>query len=193
MSAPALPYNDWGACPGEGCVYREWTARERTPVYSTWERDRRTIGQLSPREKVTAITGVVITFKPGVIRVERDLPEHGLKPGDTILTYAYRGEGFSAVWFKGRYFREFDISFTKFPDGTGCGGEYCGATSVDLGKKTWWVKVKLKSGQVGWVDMDHADFEGICAFATRQENPYLPKIIASPGDAGRPYGAQSRH
>lgn len=48
---------------------------------------------------VTGITGAVVTFRPGLIRMDRDLPEQNLRRGDTILTYAYRGEGFSAVWF----------------------------------------------------------------------------------------------
>jgi hypothetical protein len=34
--------------------------------------------------------------------MDRDLPEHNLKQGDIILTYAYLGGGFSAVWFKGK-------------------------------------------------------------------------------------------
>jgi hypothetical protein len=106
---------------------------------------------------VTGITGVVITFQPGVIRMDRDLPAEHLLRGDTVLTYAYRGEGFSAVWLKGRYYTGLDISFAKWPDGTGCGGAHCAATYLDLGRKSWWAKVKLKSGQVGWVEMDFSD------------------------------------
>jgi len=86
--------------------------------------------------------------------MDRDLPDEDLLRGDTILTFANRGEGFSAVWFKGRYHPSFDISFTKLPDGTGCGGTHCAATYMDLGRKLWWVNVKLKSGQTGWVEMD---------------------------------------
>ena len=93
---------------------------------------------------------------PGLIRMDRDLPDQDLRRGDMVLTYAYRGEGFSAVWFKGRYHSDFDISFAKWPDGTGCGGPHCAATCVDLGKKSWWAKVRLKSGQTGWVEMDLA-------------------------------------
>jgi hypothetical protein len=51
---------------------------------------------------VVAVTGIIITFNPGVIRMDRDLPEQNLKAGDKILTYAYRGEGESAVWFHGQ-------------------------------------------------------------------------------------------
>ena len=41
----------------------------------------------------------------------------------------------------------------------------CAATYIDLGKKVWWAEVKLKSGQIGWVDMDHAEFHGVDALA----------------------------
>jgi hypothetical protein len=112
-------------------------------------------------EKVTGVTGVVITFQPGTIRMDRDLPDEGLKRGDTVLTYTYLGEGFSKAWFKGRFYSEFDISFAKWPDGTGCGNEHCAATYTDLGKKSWWAQVKLPSGRMGWVAMDTIEFEGV--------------------------------
>jgi len=160
MRAPVLPFYDWRACPFEGCSYREWKARKPVVVYSAWRRDRHPVAQLTTGDSVLALTGVVITFRPGVIRLDRDVPEHNLKRGETILTYTYRGEGSSAVWLKGRYYSEFDISFTKWPDGQGCGGTYCAATYVDLGEKVWWAEIKLKSGLRGWVNMNEADFEG---------------------------------
>ena len=167
VAPPELPYFDWNACPFEGCVYREWTAHEIVPVYDTWKGRRRQITQLAIGDKVVALTGVVITFKPGRIRLDHDLPDADLKRGDTILTYAYRGEGFSAVWFKGKYDPSFDISFTKWPDGQGCGGAHCAATYVDLGKKEWWARVKLQSGRTGWVDMNQATFDGAGLLGSR--------------------------
>jgi hypothetical protein len=161
VPAPALPHFDWGACPFEGCTYRQWTARKSIIVYDTWKQRRREVGQLSMRDKVIAVTGVVITFRPGVVRMDRGLPDRDLKRGDVILTYTNRGEGFSAVWYKGHYYSEFDITFTRWPDGQGCGGTHCAATYIDLGKKAWWAKVKLMAGRVGWIDMTHADFDGI--------------------------------
>jgi hypothetical protein len=161
MPAPKLPFLDWKACPFEGCAYREWTALKPVVVYDTWEQKRRTVARLSPGDVVTGVTGVVITFKPGVIRMDRDLAAEKLKQGDTILTYTYRGEGFSAVWFGGRYYTEFDISFAKWPDGSGCGGAHCAATYLDLGNKVWWAQVKLKSGFTGWVNMNYAEFDGV--------------------------------
>jgi hypothetical protein len=158
--APALPFYDWGACPYETCAYRQWTVHQSVIAYDTWKQEHHPIAKLAEGDRVTGLTGVVITSKPGVIRMDRDLPAEHLSRGDTVLTYAYRGEGFSAVWFKGRYRANFDISFAKWPDGTGCGGPHCAATCVDLGKKSWWAKVRLKSGQTGWVEMDLAQIPG---------------------------------
>jgi hypothetical protein len=156
---PSLPLVDRGACPGEYCGYREWTARKSAIVYDTWEAKRRRIGEIAPGQKVNARTGLVVTVRPGRIRMDRDLPEKKLTRGDTILTYAYRGEGFSAVWVQGRYESEYDISFAKWPDGTGCGGPRCAATYVDLGEKIWWAQVEFSSGKTGWIDMTNSDFE----------------------------------
>ena len=125
-------------------------------VYDTWKQGRRLIARLAEGDKVTGITGAVVTFKPGLVRMDRDLPEVDLRRDDAILTYAYRGEGFSAVWYKGRYHSHFDISFAKWPDGTGCGGAHCAATYINLGRKSWWARVELQSGLTGWVEMDLA-------------------------------------
>jgi hypothetical protein len=165
MPTPELPHYDLNVCPGEGCVYRKWTARKPTVVYDTWKQSRRPVARISPGDIVVGLTGVVVTLKPGVIRMDRDLPDQGLQRGDTIFTYTYRGEGESAVWFKGRYYSDFDISFTKWPDGTGCGGEHCAATYIDLGKRIWWAEIKLKSGRTGWVNMDDAAFDGVDALS----------------------------
>jgi hypothetical protein len=156
MAPPALPFYDWGACPYESCVYRQWTAHRSATVYDTWKPERRPIAQLQVGEQVTGITGTVVTYQPGLIRMDGNLPDRDLQRGDTVLTYAYRGEGFSAVWFKGKYHSLFDISFAKWPDGTGCGGAHCAATYMDLGRKSWWAEVKLISGRTGWVEMDLA-------------------------------------
>ena len=158
---PDLPFFDWNACPFEGCKYRQWTTQKPVVVYDTWKKTRRAIDNLAAGQKVVATTGVVITFKPGVIRMDRDLPEENLRRGEIILTYANRGEGYSAVWVHGKYDPSFDISFAEWPDGQGCGGDHCAATYIDLGKKEWWAKVTLKSKQVGWVNMNESEFDGV--------------------------------
>jgi hypothetical protein len=167
---PDLPFFDWNACPGEGCTFGKWTATQSVPLYDNWGSKRKKIGNISAGELVTAWTGVVITYKPGVIRLDRDVSASefhqenapvaiDLKRGDTILTYTYLGEGYSAVAIKGKYYPAFDISFTRWPDGSGCGSEHCAATYTDLGTKKWWVQVKLHSGKMAWVDADLAAFK----------------------------------
>jgi hypothetical protein len=175
MPAPALPHLDWNACPFEGCAYRRWAANTAVTLYDTWKQERQTIATLSKGEKVDGVTGVVITFTPGTVHLDRDVPEQGLKRGDIVLTYAYRGEGFSAVWFNGRFYPEFDISFAKWPDGTGCGNEHCAATYVDLGRKEWWAQVKLRTGQLAWVNMDKLPFDGVDLLAYM----YIPPFTSS--------------
>ena len=65
------------------------------------------------------------------------------------------------MWVNGRFYEQFDISFTKWPDGTGCGGTHCAATYLDLGPKAWWAELRLKSGATTGVDMESASFGGV--------------------------------
>jgi hypothetical protein len=160
LPAPQLPFYDWKACPFEYCRYDRWTAQIPVTVYDTWQENRRQVAQIGKGEAVLALTGGVETIRPGVVRMDRDLEGSNLKRGDLILTYADRGEGFSAVWFKGRYYSDFDISFTRWPDGTGCGSAHCAATYVDPGNKVWWAKVELRSGVTGWVNMEETRVNG---------------------------------
>ena len=165
QAAPTLPFFDWNACPFEGCMYGEWTAEAAVEVYDTWKPNRKRIATLPTNAVVKGVSGVVITYKPGLIRLNTDLREDDLHSGDTILTYTYRGEGISAAWFNGRFYRDYDITFAKWPDGSGCLGSNCAGTYVDLGEKVWWAKVKMSSGIVGWVNMNDAKFGGVDQFA----------------------------
>src|SRR5215510_7712878 len=90
---PALPHFDWNACPFEGCTYRQWTAHDVVPVYDTWKGNRREVARLAVGDKVVAITGVVITFRPGVIRLDEDVPDANLKRGGVILTFFFNDAG----------------------------------------------------------------------------------------------------
>jgi hypothetical protein len=178
--APTLPFFDWNACPFEGCTYGRWTALASVDVFDTWKPNRKRVATLLSKNVVTGVSGVVITYKTGVIRVNKDIPQDGLRRGDTILTYTYRGEGLSAVWFKGRFYREYDITFAKWPDGTGCLRTDCAGTYVDLGKKSWWAKVKIGTGIMGWVNMDRAEFEGVDMLAFSAPASLLSLFAACP-------------
>jgi hypothetical protein len=150
----------------EGCNYAQWTGAEAVEVFDTCKPSRKRIARLSPKTVVTGVSGVVITYKPGIVRLNQDLPEDNLQCGDTILTYTYHGEGFSAGWFKGRFYREYDTTFAKWPGRSGCLGTDCAGTYVNLGEKDWWAQVKMSSGVVGWVNMNEAKFAGVDQFAS---------------------------
>src|ERR1051326_3760191 len=104
--APKLPYVTDNACPGEYCTVGSWKLMESVPIYDTWKPNRHQFARIMSGQTVIARTGVVVTSRPGTIRLDRDLPESNLKRGDIILTYAYRGEGFSEAWFHGNYYSD---------------------------------------------------------------------------------------
>jgi len=158
MDVPALPYHDWNACPFEGCAYRQWTARKPIVVYDTWKAGRRSVTKLSKGEKVVGLTGVVITIRPGVVRMDRDLAEVGLQRGDAILVYTNQGEGVASAWFKGRFYPEFDLSFARGPADSGCLARRCAGIYTD-GKYSWWARIKTRRGVIGWV-MAAGTFDG---------------------------------
>ena len=94
---PRLPFEDAGACPFEGCVYREWVATNVVQV----RRDRTTAAPPAFRvragERVTALTGVVVTVRAGRIQfrtAHEALSDAGpirISAGDTLCSaQAYR-------------------------------------------------------------------------------------------------------
>src|SRR5262249_49119666 len=88
-----------------------------------------------------------------------------LRPGlsEAILTYTYHGESESAVCFRSNYYSNFNVQFSKSPEGSS-GGRHCEATYGRAAKCAWWAKVTLKSGRTGWVDMYHAKFGNVDRF-----------------------------
>jgi hypothetical protein len=143
---PDLPFFDWNACPFEGCKYGPWTAKKPVMVYDTWKHSRKVAAKLAEGDKVVAITGVVITYQPGIIRMDRDQPQDGLKQGDLIYTYAYRGEAAWDWWVNNVHHDGHIMPYPKQLDGKGCQRD-CAATELQTGKKEWWAKIKLKSGK----------------------------------------------
>jgi hypothetical protein len=146
---PALPVINFAACPFEGCTFRKWIAIKDVVLYSTWKEARSPVVTLKNGEVVTGITGVHITYEPDRIQVLQPLPDLQLQPGDIILRYMYRGEGFADVWSKGRWRKQFDCSFITEKSSSGCLFD-CAAKVISEGRKDWWVQVKRAQGQSGW-------------------------------------------
>lgn len=146
---PSLPVIDENACPFEGCSLGKWIVARDSSIFSSWKEDRKPLSMLRKGEVVTGLTGVHITHQPDHIRVLKPIPELRLQPGDTILRYMYRGEGFADIWVKGEWKKEYDCSFITEKDGSGCSRD-CAAKVISEGRKDWWVRLKTAQGSVGW-------------------------------------------
>ena len=144
-----MPVIDENACPFEGCTFGKWIVARDSAIFSSWKDDRKPVSQLKKGEIVTGLSGVHITYEPDHIQVLKAIPELHLRPGDTILRYMYRGEGFADIWVKGEWKKEYDCSFITEKDGSGC-ARNCSAKVSSEGKKDWWVRVKTAQGYIGW-------------------------------------------
>lgn len=156
-AAPKMPYEDVGACPFECCTYREWTATARVTLL----RDRRagsgTAFVAQPGDRVRAITGVVITTRPGRAQVNRPVDLWTTEgtihvvPGETLYLLTYRGEGYFTAWFKGRLYDQVDASMFAGVNGA-CEThpEKCHGRVVEKAVSEWWVRVKSLKSVTGW-------------------------------------------
>ena len=67
-AGPPMPYEDIGACPFEGCVYRDWIANDRVTVRTERRADSPIAFTLEKGDHVRAITGIVVILKPGRVQ-----------------------------------------------------------------------------------------------------------------------------
>jgi hypothetical protein len=153
---PPIPYEDAGACPFEGCVYREWTANRATDLYRERGTSSPVVSRVAAGDRVAALTGVVVTVAPGQFRA-RDAysmsTQSGaiqMNPGDTAYLLTYEGEGTYTVWFDDVIHRGADVSgmlsgACRPPDG--CPGEI-----VAQPETVWWVRIRTAEGLEGWTN-----------------------------------------
>ena len=145
QATPPAPFLDFGACPFEECVYRNWVAKDLVTLRTERRADAPIAYKIRKGERVRAMTGVVVTTKPGTVRFQRTVDiNHGsgtlhLKPGQTLYLLTYQGEGFTKAWFEGKLYTSVDYS--AFSWGT-----------AQKPQSVWWVKVRNAAGQVGWTD-----------------------------------------
>jgi hypothetical protein len=114
---PKLPFRDVGACPFECCSYGQWIANKETIIYKQMRDNSPIAFRIKKREKVTGLTGVVITKKAGTVKALKDLTvkefsqdftkiEFSIKSGDVIYVLTSIGEGFYQLWYKGKFFQD---------------------------------------------------------------------------------------
>ena len=146
-----LPYRDVGACPFECCTYREWTATKPLVLYKNMNGKSPVAFRVKKGEKVTGMTGVVITNTPGkAVALKAFTFESSkvkLKKGETIQLLTYLGEGWFRFWHKGKLYED--------------DGYADGLKITAQPKAVWWVKIKNRKGQIGWTkssgDFDNQD------------------------------------
>jgi hypothetical protein len=184
---PALPFVDRGICPGEGCVYRDWTARAHVVTYQTWDSRApgREVFAIEPGEIVTAMTGVVLVTAAGRALVRREMtartlvseqfprqqpPETvSIAPGTMVYLLTSHGEGSYTAWVNG-VLVYMDIANLEQPTTPGAAYSGCVRTQtcdgevLDYPKRTWWVQIRNAVGQIGWTSQTD-DFDGMNALA----------------------------
>ncbi len=173
QTRPPLPYEDVGACPFECCTYREWIVNKSTPIHRNRNNNSPVVFTVAPRERVQAVTGVVITTQPGEIRIARPITIQDYtgsqgtntsraiqaRPGDIIYLLTSQGEGSYKAWFKGK---TITINAIDVMEQTQSVPARYGRR-IPPTRSIWWVQIKNRQGQTGWTDRpDYFDNKDAC-------------------------------
>ena len=129
QAGPPIPYEDVGACPFEGCVYREWVANAPVEIRTDRTLTAPVAFAVGKGEKVTAVNGVVITTRPG--RVEFDAPHDVDASGGRI--HIESGQSLYLLTSQGA-----------------AGPRPCVGRIVEPWQSEWWVQIRNAAGKVGW-------------------------------------------
>ena len=129
-------------------MYREWSVNVETPILKERRDGAPVAFKVRIGENVRGVTGVVVTNKPGVMKVLKainlgDKPSVSLQPGDLIYTLHYQGEGYDLFWFKGRTYSDQIDAREVDPDPP---PSDISLQALDLPDATWWVKVRNRKG-----------------------------------------------
>lgn len=140
---------DWGACPGELCLYGKWRTEATTIAYARPTTKSRVVGKYLAGTDVEGLTGFVSLIPRRYLVKQR---HEQYRPGDILWVYTYQGEGNFKVRFKGKRYVE-NLAFSPGGGGSGkrCefGAECWGELDGDQ-QMIWWSKVKSADGWIGW-------------------------------------------
>lgn len=149
---PPVKLENWGVCPFECCTYREWTADDDIPIHQNRNEKSAIVFRLRQHEHFDALTGVVVTEKPGVVRIDRpmqegyvegsDKPQLSLKAGDIIYLLSPLGEGAYLFWYQGKVYRS-STDLASMP-----------GTDAAQARMVWWKQVRNRAGKKGWTQSD---------------------------------------
>ena len=165
-SEPPSIYISRGACPFEGCVYRDWIAKHDLNVYDR-AGGTAVVDHLRQGDRVHAITGE-IHCRPLRVTASRDHPEPGsyeptsprIRKGQVYYVLHYVGEGQWKVWFRGQV-----TVVEGLPPG------------APRPRTTWWAKVTTPRGITGWViATDNFDGQDMLAQSGRSDSQVMMPI-----------------
>ena len=142
ITEPVLP-EGWGAGP--------YSLKKTITVFDTWKPAHVVLAHLPAGSSVTLISGLIEVGKPDSIEVTSSIPLLFLIRGDRLLRYTQRGEGNADFWAKGRWYTNGDFGWVKNADGSGCQSD-CKAQEEEPGLSTWWFKIRLPDGRLGWTE-----------------------------------------
>lgn len=157
-AGPPMPYEDPGACPFECCTYREWDVVKEVAVHRSRSEKSPVSYRLAAMDKVTALTGVVVTTRPGVVTVAKAAkmnftvktpsgPQGLTVPaGGRFYLLHYLGEGYFKIWYEGHVFSQ--EVFDPDPDGV--------FHTQSRPQDQWWAQLRNAKGQVGWAQVNGA-------------------------------------
>jgi hypothetical protein len=159
------------------CLLYKCGERLRTktevPVLSEPSPSSSVIGAVDIGFEFEPITAAWVTNEPTVVRVRdrsvaEENPGYSFEVGDFIYLYAYWGEGCYTAWTKG-------VLYGYFEEGHRPGGSHvfmksmisCIMINPDLpvfervreGVATFWIKLRLNDGRIGWVKSEDDNLE----------------------------------
>ncbi len=126
-------------------------------IADSWKETRREIASAPAGTIVEVLEDVIVVDAPDIVRVTEPIAPLKLKEGDTVLRYSRLGEGSADLWAEGCWYEDADAGFITEPDGGGCGGSSCPARVTKMGRQTWWFRIKLPNGKVGWTQSQNLD------------------------------------
>jgi hypothetical protein len=134
-------------------MYRRWHTLKDTVAYTSPNKHSKKVGIFKKGTWVRGLTGEVRTVEPGKFVITKAHERY--RPGDVLWVYTPMGEGFYKVWFKGKMFQQemdymsgpYETTYPSCSETPDCWGEL----KTPL-KTEWWVKVRSRTGWIGWTD-----------------------------------------